>query len=614
MGTPSPGQFSSDVTLGIETGGTRTSALSADDQDREIALTESGPANLKLISDADLESLFRSIAPKHPTPRLIGIGSSGARTTSDRQRISSALAKVWPSIPNFVADDLQSAWHACGKEPPKGIRVLALSGTGSCCYGRNAAGTSAKTSGWGHVLGDRGSGYVIVVSALRGCIYEYDRTRVCPEFARRVLTSLQMNDPDELIDWVQSAPKAEISKFAPVVFELAKGRDRIARETVEEAAKEVGENARNCALRLGKAGTTAEFFFSGSVLLKQPAFQKKVAKIIRERFPKATFAPLKLHGAWGAIRLARSLHVAGTKNTNHRGAPKSHSAPPAIWVPPLDSLGQSPTELRNPRSKNLDRLPTATALELMLREDALIPGAILAHKREISRLIDRVAKSLRSGGRLFYVGAGTSGRLGILDASECPPTFRTDPALIQGIIAGGPAAVRSSVEGAEDNPKAGADAIAIRKVTAKDVVIGIAASGRTPFVWGALDEARDRKAYTALVCFNPSLRIPKKHRPSQIVAIDVGPEILTGSTRLKSGTATKLVLNTITTLAMVRNGKVIENLMIDLNPSNEKLKRRAIGILDQLTKAGDSACEEALESADWNLKNAHAALRGKRRR
>jgi N-acetylmuramic acid 6-phosphate etherase len=202
---------------------------------------------------------------------------------------------------------------------------------------------------------------------------------------------------------------------------------------------------------------------------------------------------------------------------------------------------------------------------------------------------------------LFYVGAGTSGRLGVLDASECPPTFRTDPELVQGIIAGGQTAIWQAVEGAEDDLQAGARAIEYRGVKRGDTVVGIAASGRTPFVWGALREAKRRGASTVLLCFNPHLVIPRKDRPNVVIAPKIGPEILTGSTRLKSGTATKLVLNIFTTLAMVRMGKVLGNLMVDVKASNVKLRDRAVRIVRELTGADYATAEASLVKTDWKI-------------
>jgi N-acetylmuramic acid 6-phosphate etherase len=253
-------------------------------------------------------------------------------------------------------------------------------------------------------------------------------------------------------------------------------------------------------------------------------------------------------------------------------------------------------------------MPVVKAIELMASEDAKIPGAILEWRGEIAKAVVLVARAFKRGGRLFYVGAGTSGRLGVLDASECPPTFRTPPKLVQGIMAGGTPALVRSVEGAEDDAVAGAGEIKARKVTARDVVVGISASGRTPFVWGALDEAKRRGAKTVLLCFNPFRMIAGHRRPALVIAPQVGPEVLTGSTRLKAGTATKLILNMLTTLAMARTGRVAGNLMVDLNPSNAKLRDRAVRIVRELCGVEEAAARGALERCGWVVQRACAKL------
>jgi N-acetylmuramic acid 6-phosphate etherase len=210
---------------------------------------------------------------------------------------------------------------------------------------------------------------------------------------------------------------------------------------------------------------------------------------------------------------------------------------------------------------------------------------------------------------LHNIGAGTSGRLGELDASECPPTFQSDLEMIQGVIAGGQRALWEAVEGAEDDRDAGARSIRFRGVTRRDTVVGITASGRTPFVRGALRAAKGRGAATVLLCFNPKLVIPQSDRPTLLIAPRIGPEILTGSTRLKAGTATKLVLNIFTTLAMVRMGKVLGNLMIDVRASNAKLRDRATRIVQELTNADYETARIALEKAKWRIKPTCARLR-----
>ncbi len=256
----------------------------------------------------------------------------------------------------------------------------------------------------------------------------------------------------------------------------------------------------------------------------------------------------------------------------------------------------------------LDRLPLPDAITLMLSEDVRITKALLAERKKIEAAIRLITRAFKRGGRLFYVGAGTSGRLGVLDASECPPTFRTHPDQVQAIIAGGQEALWRSVEGAEDDALAGARAIQFRGITARDVVVGIAASGRTPFVWGALNEARTRGARTVLLAFNPFLKIPRAIRPGLTITPNLGPELLTGSTRLKAGTATKLILNIFTTLAMVRLGKVASNLMVDLNPSNVKLRDRAVRIVRELRQVDQATAESALEKSGWVVKRACVKL------
>jgi N-acetylmuramic acid 6-phosphate etherase len=251
------------------------------------------------------------------------------------------------------------------------------------------------------------------------------------------------------------------------------------------------------------------------------------------------------------------------------------------------------TEQRLVESMKLDATPIADAVHLMLEQDRRAVEAVAAQKQVITRAIEIVSNSLKSGGRLIYVGAGTSGRLGVLDAAECPPTFRTEPDMVQGIIAGGDAAMFRAQEGAEDSIDGGANAIDDKSVGGKDVVMGIAAGGTTPFVHGALRRARDRGAKTIfLTCIAP---FPDEPEVDLVIRPLSGPEVITGSTRLKAGTATKLVLNMITTLTMVQLGKVYENLMVDLKATNSKLRDRAARIVATLT---DLPREEAFKWVD----------------
>ncbi len=266
----------------------------------------------------------------------------------------------------------------------------------------------------------------------------------------------------------------------------------------------------------------------------------------------------------------------------------------------LTERGHLLTEQANPNSRNLDQLTTLELVDLFNQEDRQAVESMVAARDELAIAIDRTAESLRKGGRLFYVGAGTSGRLGVLDAAECPPTFCTSPDLVQGIIAGGAAALVRSSEQLEDRPEDGAAAIAHRHITDLDVVLGISAGGTTPYVHGALQAAQQRGATTIfLAC------VPKTQVPAEVdidIRLLVGPEILAGSTRLKAGTVTKLALNLISTGVMVRLGKVYGNRMVDVAVTNKKLHDRALRILQDLTDLPRSQAALLLEKSRRRVK------------
>jgi N-acetylmuramic acid 6-phosphate etherase len=257
------------------------------------------------------------------------------------------------------------------------------------------------------------------------------------------------------------------------------------------------------------------------------------------------------------------------------------------------------TEQPHPDSANLDRSSTADLLAVMNAADAEVPAAVALQIAQIAALVDAIAARLEARGHLFYVGAGTSGRLGILDASECPPTFGVSRGLVQGVIAGGQPALTQAVEGAEDDPARGASDL---PATAEDVVIGVAASGRTPYVLGALRKARDLGALTGCVVCVPNSEIARAvQHPIEVLT---GPEILTGSTRLRAGTATKLVLNMISTAVMVRLGHVYGNLMVNVAPTNTKLEERARRIIGQIASVSPERAMELLEISGRNVRTA----------
>ncbi len=266
------------------------------------------------------------------------------------------------------------------------------------------------------------------------------------------------------------------------------------------------------------------------------------------------------------------------------------------------------TERRNPRTTAIDRADAREIVDLIAAEDARVPAAMAQARAEIARTINLLEAAFRAGGRLFYVGAGTSGRLGVLDAAECPPTFGTDPGMVVGIIAGGYRAMLRAVEGAEDDVNLGIGEIDANRVTAHDVVVGIAASGTTPFVRAALGRAQALGARTVLVCCSTPPPLLQETCDVCIVLL-VGPEVVTGSTRMKAGTATKLALNMLSTGAMIRLGKTYGNLMVDLKASNAKLADRSERILMEILGLGRDGARAALAAANGQVKVALVMVR-----
>lgn len=604
------------VYLGIEGGGTRSTLVLASAQMEPLAELQGGPANLALMTDKQLLWLLRGFAGRLPMNgrklAAVAIGLAGARNDGDKQRIRRAAARVWPQVPCVATNDLETALAAASKDETAVARVLVLSGTGSCCFARANDGRIAKAGGRGHIIGDRGSACDIAQRALKALMAQFDQTQKWPRLGTRMLEVLALNNPEDLIPWSMDARKDELASLATAVFAAARERDPIAEAVLGEAAQALADDGHACASRVAQPTDRVQFVFNGGVLLKNPSFAKAVELRLKTRWSRSIITPVSGPSSWGAVRLAAEATdlepvEAQPADPLLPGLPADH---PAF---DLSLLRQSPTEKRNSKSDGFAEMKLADAMEVMLADSA---GIIRALRKEAPALlwaVKAVANAFKSEHRLFYVGAGTSGRLGVLDASECPPTFRAPADQVQGIIAGGQRALWSAVEGAEDNPSAGAEAIIHRGISGGDVVIGIAASGRTPYVWGALAQAQELGATTILLCFNPAFAGLKKKKglfmPDKILAPNLGPEVLTGSTRLKAGTATKLILNLLTTLAMTQSGKVISNLMVDLNPSNVKLRVRAVWIVRELTGCDESAAREALEATGWVVKDAWKRLK-----
>ena len=567
--------------LGVEGGGTKTGWVLVERDDKELRILDQGklpPSNFRLAAPDRLRAIFQEL-PKEIN--RAGVFLAGCGTDEDRQLLSRICAEVWPQAKIITGSDRDSG-VAAALGHADGIVVNA--GSGSSVTGRRDKRVE-NAGGWGHILGDAGGGYFLSIQALRLILREYDLHRGEVQFTAKILRALSLNNLDELVRWAQTADKMEIAMLTPAVFEAAAAGDARVNEILEEGARVLCEYTEAVASRLHllapKVVLLGGLFYRDSIYAH--AFRRRLKKNLPDaRVTNSERLP-ELGAAWLATEMGE-WPAAGSMSVEEK----------------VDNLAAALTEQRNPRSENLEKMSVRELVKLFVDEEKFVQDALRGAVTNLARSIEIVTESLGKGGRLFYIGAGSSGRLGVLDASEIPPTFGASRDLVQGIIAGGATALHRSVEGAEDEESSGALSIDEREVKDVDVVIGITASGRTPFVLGALARAKSLGAKTILLSCNPA-------RPQNVIVdlaidLEVGPEILTGSTRLKAGTATKVALNIISTGAMVALGKVRGNLMIDLHASSTKLRDRATRLVAELSQCDYTSAHKRLEASGWNLR------------
>jgi len=568
--------------LGVEGGGTKTSWVLVERTASDLCVLDQGklpPANFRLAAPDELRGMFREL-PKEIARG--GVFLAGCGTEEDRNSLTRLCAEVWPKAKIIVGSDRDSGLAAALGH---GDGIVVNAGSGSSVTGRRDKRIE-NAGGWGHILGDVGGGYYLSLQALRLILREYDLHRGEVQFTSRILRSLSLNNLDELVRWAQTADKMEVAMLAPVVFEAATGGDARVMEIIEEGARVLCEYTEAVATRLHVLAPKVVLI--GGLFQRDSIYNHAFRRRLKKALPDARVANSERAPEFGAAWLAAEMQCWS----------EIHTEPAAAKI---DDLAAALTEQRNPRSENLEKMSAHDLVKLFIDEEKFVDEALRAVRADLARGIELVVDSLRKAGRLFYVGAGTSGRLGVLDASEIPPTFGAPSDLVQGIIAGGATALHRSVEGAEDESSNGALAIDRRGVKETDTVIGITASGRTPFVLGALSRAKSLGAKTVLLTCNPAR---ENHGSGIDLTIDlaVGPEILTGSTRLKAGTATKIALNVISTGAMVALGKVRGNLMIDLNTTSSKLRDRATRMVAELTESDYNSARTQLEQNGWDLR------------
>ena len=582
--------------IGVDGGGSKTAVAVLDQSGQVLGRGLSGSTNFHNVGlerARDNLSLAMQAAAQQAGFDLrqaaaVTWALAGADRPTERRLFADLGTAILPDTPLQIENDAVAALVG-GLGSRQGLVLIA--GTGMIAYGENAAGDRARAGGWGPLL-DHGSAYALTQEAMREvCRFEdighEDMGRPPYGLAERLLPALGLNQVTDIVGWVYAPERqvADIARLAPLVLTAAEGGDLAAIDVAARGADALAQAVDTVARRLGLWSLPFPLVLAGGLLEQNAFYQQLVSQAIRTQVPNAQLVRPRADAAVGAALLA--LEMLG------------YPLPAVDQIPaPANTLWTS--EQGNVLTRDLDLHATETIVGLMHGQDRQAVAAVRPTLPVIARAVDEIARRMQQGGRLIYAGAGTSGRLGILDAAECGPTFNTGRQQVIGVIAGDAAAITDSVEGAEDDPEAGAMALSKLAVGALDSVVGITASGRTPYVLGALAEAACRQALTiALTCNWPS---PVAEAAQIVIAPLVGPEALTGSTRLKAGTAQKLVLNMLSTAVMVRLGKTYGNLMVDLRPQNTKLQSRARRIVAQAGNVSQEEAADALAHSDGDVK------------
>ncbi len=579
--------------IGVDGGGSKTAAAILDADGRVLGRGWSGSSNYHLVGEngvrsaiaAAIEEAAGAAGVKPSQAAAVVWAQAGAGRPQEAQILRSLQAEVLPDIPGQVVHDAVAALVG-GLGRREGVVVIA--GTGAIVYGEDGKGATARAGGWGHLLDD-GSGYALGLHACRAIARATDGGDLNTRLTLRILDALHLSSPTHLIHWLYAPERqvADIAALASLVLQEAEAGDLVATDVTLQAADALAAGVDAVVRQLHfpqKMGIPLAL--TGGLLKKNAFYRSLVAQAIQTRVPWARPQRPRFDAAVGAGFLA--LMLAG------------RALPPLAKevTPPAKGLWAS--EQRNILSRDLDTRTTLEVVGLMHLEDRRAVASVRPRLPAIAEAVDAIAERMKQGGRLIYIGAGTSGRLGVLDAAECPPTFNTDPGQVVGVIAGGRAALTEAVEEAEDKPVDGAQAMKDLDVGPLDAVVGIAASGRTPYVVGALTEARNRGALTvALICNLPA---PLAELADHVIAPLVGPEVITGSTRLKAGTVQKLVLNMLSTGVMVRLGKTYGNLMVDVQQKNAKLQERARRIVAQACHISEEEAAHVLAQSENNVK------------
>ncbi len=582
--------------IGINGGGTKTTLVAVDEHLKVLTQLQTGGTNqnnigVEKVREVLLTAIHELLTQAKLTISDIGglcAGLSGVDRPADREIFTKILNEICPGVPVFLENDGTIALVAAvGRK----FGVITICGTGTISIGVDESGKLARASGWGYLLDD-GSGYWIGREALTAVAYAQDGAQPPTLLKERILKRLEIGNIDAILPWLY-APNRNPNEIAALAVEVvnAADQDLTALQILVRAADALAKHTLAVIKNLHFGNVQIPIVVSGGIF-------DNVA-LVRNRFIQTlqTSAPnieplLATRGAeLGAAILA--IQHANPAATFERGAT------------PLPIVNRRSTELRNSLTMRISHRSTLELLTLMNLEDSRIHEAIAPNLPKMAELIDTIAPRFRKGGRLLLVGAGTSGRLAVLDAVECQPTFGVSPEQVMAILAGGIGVMAGASEDAEDNTGDGAAQIERLHVSELDTVIGIAASGSTPFVIGAINAAKARGALTASIV--NVMNAPISSLTAYPLVAATGPEVLTGSTRLRAGTAQKLTLNMISTGLMIRTGRTMDNLMTDMIASNIKLHQRAATIVSDATGLSTEEASALLTKSDGEIKTAIAS-------
>ncbi|MFM1921082.1 MAG: hypothetical protein RLZZ303_2716 [Candidatus Hydrogenedentota bacterium] len=572
--------------IAFEAGATHTLAALFDAEDNELAAAEGGPCNptaygwdASIAVLASLSDILLNGIDRQATVALVGM--AGACNDKARREAARRLVSELRVSVARVAEDLYPILYANSGTGPA---LLAIGGTGSNVVGVGRDGNWVQVGGRGHVFGDAGSAYAIGISALRAVADAEDYLGSETALASALLTATGGEHTSDLIAWAGAAGKRDIAALARTVVEVADKGDAVAEACIDTQARALARQVLAAYWKLGSEHP-APVFGHGGLFGSCPRYV--------ESFVVALAEEPRLHLDRPALRGPRAVLTLAHPELLPPWLAEWRINESNVVIAPA----QPATEALPTMSRTLDALSPEEIAQAMAESGVEAARSVLSAVPSLAAVVSAAGDALRAGGRILYVGAGTSGRLGVLDASECPPTFGVDSDRVQGIIAGGDEAIVRSIEGAEDNRAAGAEAMDYICAGTEDIVVGVAASGNTPYVAGALARAAERGARTALVTSNPRAHTPAQHR----VILDTGAEQLAGSTRLKAGTAAKIALNIISTGGMALAGFVHEGRMIGMRPVNAKLRERATRIVAELSYVDEPIARQALESVEWNI-------------